>query len=313
MTRSREALAAALVAVVVLAGCGSVATPGEEGTPTRTITAVPVPQETATPRGPPVLAPGISTEGVFDARRLADAHAATLSATSFTAVRHERRFDTNGSLRLAYRSVIRMGADGERFTYELNQTDVRGDQRREQSLSRYSDGAVVYAATTRGGQTTYSVLGGTDEPTDPAAVFPENATARFGVLRLFGALRFDVLGQRTVDGWTVYRLGVENGSQSLGGLDDVSMNATVREDGVVLSYRLTYEVSDVRVVVDVDFGQVGETEVTPSEWVTAARSATGVEPSTTGDETPTPAPTPTATRTGTTADDGPPTAGVVTW
>jgi hypothetical protein len=268
-------VAVVLAAVVLLAGCGSVATPDGEVTPTRTITAVPLPQETPTPRGPPVLAPGLSAEGVFDAAELADAHAATLSATSFTAVREERRQRADGSLVSSYRSVVRMSAAGDRFRYGLNQTDVRDGRFRNQSLARYADGTRVYAATTRGGETTYSVLGDPGEPTDPSAVFRENATARVGVVRLFGALRLDVTDRLTVDGRTVYRVTVENGSQRLGTLRDVSLNATVREDGLVTAYRLSYAIGSLRVAVAVDFRDVGATEITPPGWLPAARNATG--------------------------------------
>jgi hypothetical protein len=267
--------AAAIAVLVLLAGCGSVAPSGGE-TPTRTVTAVPIPQDTPTPRGPPVLAPGLSTEGVFDAARLADAHERTLSRTSFTAVREERRRYTNGSFRSRYRSVVRMSAEGDRFRYALNQTDVRDGQRRPQRLARYADGSVVYSATTRGGETTYSVLGGPADPTAPSVVFPDNATARFGVARLFGAMRFEVIDRRTVDGREVYDVGVAEGSRAVGGLRNVSMNATVREDGVVVAYRLAYDVSDIRVIVDVDFRRIGGTEVAPPGWLPAARNATGV-------------------------------------
>jgi hypothetical protein len=267
--------AAVLVAFVLLAGCGSVASPGGDVTPTRTITPVPVPQETPTPRGPAVLAPGLSAEGVFDATELADAHAATLSATSFTAVRVERRHRADGSLVSRYRSVVRMSAAGDRFRYGLNQTDVRDGRVRNQSLARYADGSQVYVATTRSGETTYSVLGDPGEPTDPSTVFRENATERVGVVRLFGSLRLDVVDRRTVDGRTVYRVAVENGSQQFGTLRNVSLNATIREDGLVTAYRLSYEIGSLRVAVAVDFRDVGGTEVTPPSWLPAARNATG--------------------------------------
>jgi hypothetical protein len=267
--------AVTLAALVLFAGCGSVASPGEDATPTRTITPVPVPQETPTPRGPAVLAPGLSVEGVFDATELADAHAATLSATSFTAVREERRHRADGSLVSRYRSVVRMSAADNRFRYALNQTDVRDGRSRNQSLARYADGSRVYVATTRGGETIYSVLGDPDEPTDPSTVFRENATARVGVVRLFGSLRLDVVDRRTVDDRTVYRVTVENGSQRLGTLRNVSLNATIREDGLVTAYRLSYEIGELRVAVAVDFRDVGGTEVTPPAWLPAARDATG--------------------------------------
>jgi len=299
---ARVSSATAVVAILVLAGCGGAVVPGTDGTPTRTVTPapVPVPQEPSTPRGSPPLAPGLSEEGVFDPVRLADAHAATLSNASFTAIREERRHYENGSFRSAYRSVVRMAADGERFRYELNQTDVREGTRHEQRLARYADGSVVYVATTRRGETTYSVVGGPESPADPATILPGNATARFGVLRLFGSLRFGVLGSRTVDGRTIHRLTVENGSGTLGGLRNVTMNATVREDGLVTAYRLSYDVGDLRVAVAVEFRRVGETEITPPAWLPAARNATGVG-------TPAPVRTGGATATGTERDVGQPT------
>jgi len=288
----RASPAAAAVAILVLAGCGSAVAPGPDGTPTRTVTPAPVPEEAGTPSPRPTLAPGLSAERVFDPVRFADAHAATLANGSFTVVREERRRYVNGSLRSSYRSVVRMSEDGDRFRYELNQTGVDDGRTSEQRLVRYSDGSVVYVATTREGETTYSVVGGPEAPADPGTVLPGNATARFGILRLFGSLRFEVLDSRTVDGRTVHRLAVENGSQTLGGLRNVSMNATVREDGVVTAYRLSYRVEDLRVVVAVEFSRVGETEVTPPDWLPAARNATGAG-------TPTPVRTGGATASGT--------------
>lgn len=269
--------ASAVLALVVLAGCGGAVAPAPDGTPTRTVTPAPVPGDTGTPERPTELAPGLSAGGVFDPVRLADAHATTLSRTSFTAVREERRRYANGTLRSGYRSVVRVSARGDRFHYELNQTDVRGGRGSEQRLARYSDGSVVHVATTREGETTYSVVGGPDAPADPSTVLPGNATARFGVLRLFGSLRFDVLDSRTVDGRTVYRVGVENGSRTLGGLRNVTMNATIREDGLVTAYRLSYDVDDLRVAVVVEFRRVGETRITPPGWLPAARNATGTD------------------------------------
>lgn len=267
--------ATVLAALVVLAGCGSLATPAGDGTTTRTVTPAPLPQETPSPRGPAVLAPGVDAEGVFDAGRLTEAHATALSHTSFTTVREERRRYANGSLRSSHRRVVRVSADRERFYYELNQSDVSGGRTTEERLVRYSNGSVVYVATTRAGETTYSVLGGRPEPNDPSGGLPGDATARSGVARLFGTLRFDVLDRRTVDGRTIYRLGVENGSQQVGVLRNVSMNASVREDGLVTAYRLTYDVDDIGVSVTVEFREVGETEVTPPVWLPAARNATG--------------------------------------
>ena len=267
----------ALAALVVLAGCGSLVTPAGDGTSTRTVTPAPLPRETPAPApgGPATLAPGLSPEGVFDAARLAEAHATVLSRTSFTAVREERRRHANGSLRSSYRRVVRMSTGGERFVYELNQTDVRGGRADEGRLALYSNGSTVYAATTRNGETAYSVLGGATEPSDPTTVLPENATARSGTARLLGTLRFDVVDRRSVDGRAVYRLTVENGSQDLDRLRNVRMNASVRADGLVTAYRLAYDVDGIRVAVTVDFRDVGETDVAPPAWLPAARNATG--------------------------------------
>ncbi|MFC6939596.1 hypothetical protein ACFQE8_06385 [Salinirubellus sp. GCM10025818] len=291
----RVASTAVLAALVVLAGCGSLATPADEGTPTRTVTPAPLPPEVRTPQEPGVLAPGVSPDGVFDAGRLAEAHATVLSNTSFTTVREERRRYANGSLRSAYRRVVRVSTGGERFDYDLNQTDVRGGRTAETRLARYSNGSVVYAATTRDGTTTYSTLDGPSGPAGPS-VLPARATARSGLARLFGTLRFDVVDRRAVDGRAVYHLVVENGSQRVGSLRNVSMNASVREDGLVIAYRLTYDVGGLRVSVNVTFRDVGETEVASPAWLPAARNATGTGVGSPGADTSTP--TPTATPAG---------------
>jgi hypothetical protein len=283
MSRARFALV--LASLVFLAGCGGMLAPGPDGTPTRTVTPAPLPVETATPGGPSVLAPGLSTDGVFDAGDLADAHVAALEGVSFTVVREERRTYTNGSFRSRYRSVVRMSAAADRFRYGLNQTDRRDGRLRHQRLERYADGSVVYVAITREDETTYSILGGPERPVEPSTVFPDGATARFGVARLFGSLRLDVVDRRVADGRTAYAVAVENGSQALGGLRNVSMNATVRSDGLVTDYRLAYEVGDIRVTVVVEFERVGETEVTPPSWLPAALNGTGA--TTVGDGTPT--------------------------
>ena len=295
---------AALVLLVPLAGCGSLATPAGEGTPTRTVTPVPLPQDPPTPHGPAVLAPGLSPDGVFDAARLAEAHASVLSNTSFTAVREERRRYANGSLRSSYRRIVRVSPGGERFDYELNQTDVRGGRATEGRLARYSNGSTVYVATTRAGETTYSILGGQPEPAGLSAVLPQRATARSGIARLFGTLRFDVVDRRTLDGRAVYRLTVQNGTRDLDWLRDVSMNAAVREDGLVAGYRLAYDVEGIEVTVVVEFRDLGATSVTPPAWLPTARNATGTGTPTSATSAP-----PPGIDTGAGTATGTPTAG----
>jgi hypothetical protein len=262
----------AVTLVLVLAGCGSAAAP----TPapgTATVTPAPVPEATAAPG---TLAPGVAADGVFDADRLAAAHAAALAGRSFTLVRVDSRY-TNGSLERRDRSVLAYGATGTEFRYDLRQTDRRDGANATSRIERYADGERVYVATTRDDETRYELLRASDGSTyAPTRVFPENATNERGIARLFVLIDTEVTGERTVDGRTVYRLATP-APQAVPPLRNVTFVANVTEAGLVRDYRLSYDVvrsgRPVRVVASTTYRSVGETTVVAPPWLDRAREA----------------------------------------
>jgi hypothetical protein len=283
----------AVALCLVLAGCGGVAAPTPESEPT--VTPAPVPED---PRGTDDLAPGLSRGGVFDAGRLAAAHAEALSGRSFTRVRTDLR-SVDGTVTRRDETILGYAEGGSRFLYRLNQTDRREGRARESRIVRYADGERVYVASTRDGVTTYSVLRGPGgEFYDPARVFPENGTGESALARLLVLVDVRVTDERTVDGATVYRVATDE-RQDIPPLEDIRLAANVTRTGLVRDYRVSYDVDrggrTVRVVATVEYRDVGGTVVDAPGWLGATERATGVESAdgtegaakTTGTRTPT--------------------------
>lgn len=108
-------------AAVLLAGCGASVTGGDrQRGSTPTLTPVPVPAETG-PAGGRLLAPGLSTEGVFDADELASAHRTALDERGFTVVRNRTLSRPNASAGsgtlngVGVRATVEPGATAYRF------------------------------------------------------------------------------------------------------------------------------------------------------------------------------------------------------
>lgn len=266
-----------VVLMLVLAGCGStVGPPAGAGSETATVTPAPVP--TGTPRavGLDTLAPGLGPDGVFDARRLAAAHADSLAGQSFTVVQRDRRY-ANGTLVLGDRSVLRYAAGGHRFDYDLQQTDRRDGANATSRIQRYADGERVFVAVGRGNETTYDVLRASDGSLyAPERVFPANATNRRGLVRLLVLIDTEVTDEWTVGGRTVYRVET-TGPGALPPLRNISFVANVTETGLVQSYQLSYEVTRstgrVHIVAGTTYRDVGTTTVTEPPWVERAKAA----------------------------------------
>jgi hypothetical protein len=263
-----------LALLLVLAGCESAAVPTPDPG-TATVTPAPVPTATRAP-ATASLAPGLTADGVFDVGRLAEAHTAALAGRSFTLVQTDRRYG-NGSIRVRDRSVLHYAAGGERFRYDLRQTDRRGGANVTTRLERYADGERVFVAVTRGNETRYDLLRASDgSASAPTLVFPENATNERGIARLFARIDTEVTGERTVDGRTVYRL-ASPGPQTVPPLRNVSLVANVTETGLVRDYRVSYDVvrsgRAVRVVAHTSYRAVGETAVPEPPWLGRAEAA----------------------------------------
>ncbi|MFC7228517.1 hypothetical protein N0B31_13985 [Salinirubellus salinus] len=260
--------------VLVLAGCGGYGAPTADPR-TTTVTPAPVPAATPAPSAT-TLAPGLGTGGVFDAGRLAAAHADALAGRSFTLNRTDSRY-VNGTLSQRDTSLLQYATGRERFRYDLRQTDRRGGANATSRIERYADGERVFVAVTRGNETRYDLLRSSDgSASAPTLVFPENATNERGIARLFVLIDTEVTGERTVDGRSVYRLASPS-PQTVPPLRNISFVANVTETGLVRDYRVSYDVvrsgRQVRVVTHTSYRGVGETTVPEPPWLGRAEAA----------------------------------------
>ena len=277
--RRPRAAALAVVALVVLAGCGSFVGGGSggngaggggaPGSANGTITAAPVPEVTPTPDPWPV-APGISADGVVDVNALIDAHRAAIGNTSyeFTEWRgsasppnetvpmfRQTRATVAGSSRyLVWTSSEMIRLDGA-VTHVANYTEyVDPDARRVryrlagQSESAFAEQYVVAAA--------YNDLVG------------ERATV--SILRYLTAENTEV-ARTTVDGRRYYAVTGFERSPTADSRRNLSVRALVSPEGFVRSLNVSYVTMGVgelrRFRYRFAYEDVGETTLDPPPWV----------------------------------------------
>jgi hypothetical protein len=291
----RRPLALALALCLALAGCGGVAkSPGADPT-TPTLTPAGVPQA-ADLNGSRLLAPGLGTDGVFDAGRLASAHRNRLATTSYRLV-HNRTVQYADASRAAADPV-----DGLDFVHEES---VVAPDRRGYTFTKLETSAREWSAAApfsrvdiwfheplvrnrfvdAGGTERY--WGFDDEPAGGPLVAPSNHER---VAAELAVVETTVVGQERVDGVAHYRIR-GHGLDADGSLPtpplatdprNVSLVGTVDERGVVRSYTLTYDATfavdgsrlEVRRVHRLD--RVGTASVGRPAWLpTANESVTG--------------------------------------
>lgn len=250
-------LAVGAVAVVVLLGIAGCSTPlvGERGpTETSTVTPAPLPGESTESEESRQYPPGIAPEGVTDAARLVDAHDAVLANTSHTVRLSSTREYANGSTQTRYDRVLRVAAP-DRFHYVLSVQDAG----RERRIERWRAGEEALAAVTADGETTYRRL---DAPQRPTLV------TRSELARVLEIAPSRLAGTETRNGTRLYRLA--GGPADVSGLSNVSYVALVDPRGLLVSYTVTYEVSERdrtrSVRVTAAFDAVGETTVERPRW-----------------------------------------------
>lgn len=250
-------LAVGAVAVVVflaLAGCN--APLADEGAPaeTATVTPAPLPGASTATGDEAAYPPGVGPDGVTDAGRLVAAHDAVLANASHTVRLSSTRKDANGSTRTRYDRVLRVAAP-DRFHYVLTVRDAGGERR----IERWRAGDEAIAAVTADGETTYRRL---DAPPRPTLV------TRAELARVLELAPSRIAETVTRNGTTLYRL--EGGPSDVSGLSDVSYDALVDPRGLLVSYTVTYEVTDHNrtrsVRVAAAFEAVGETTVERPAW-----------------------------------------------
>lgn len=262
-------VAVALVATVVLAGCGGVGS-GVDGTgnapdPAPTVTPAPVPD--ATDDGSSALAPGLSERGVTDPARLAAAHARTLSSTTYTLERTDSRRYANGTFQARYDRTVRIGPDAYHYVLERrdrNGTATRTTERwigEDRGFERVADDGVRYRRL--------------NDTLDARA---RRTAGERGIERLFALLDVRLVDRFERDGRVHYRLALAPDGGDLRPLRNVSFSAVVDERGVVRSYDLSYRITrrgrTLEVTVAVEIDGLGTTTVSTPEWVERAAERT---------------------------------------
>lgn len=247
-------------------------TTGGEPTPTET---------TATTDEPHQIAPGLTTEGVTDALALANAHREQLRAEMWVARDSYER--TNATATVTRQTTVyyqnesrwRWNRTGDGLPVALGVSNG--------TLVQYADGErVVWRLEARGsdasGNVTYGLrhveADGAQAPIPPDRVFSNSLHARNLVYTLFANANTTV---DTVEGVTAY---VEGSADELtiGGerATNVSFQATVDSDGMVLSLELTYETGDATVRRVLEFDEVDADPVERPGWYETALNRTAV-------------------------------------
>lgn len=255
---------AALALLVLLAGCGG--TVGSTDTAEPTVTPAPVP---GTPEDGPrptpdfVSAPGIGQTGVVNAGALVGAHATVLGRTSFTAYINSTRRLPNGTVQSRYERRIQFAAEKDRFYYVLEQMDRRGSSMSRRTIERWSGGQRVVQLSTVGDRRTSRIL----RDTEPSRSFPENATNRVDLYRLFTVVDTELVEVFERGGTTEFHL--VGGPQRVPPLRNVTLRAVVDERGVITEYTVAYTVGPepIRVVVSARYERIGTTRVARPHWV----------------------------------------------
>ena len=248
-----------VVALVATAGCNAPLADESATAETPTVTPIAVEERAAGAAGTTdELAPGLGSDGVVDAQRLLDAHAAVLTNDSYTIRLSSRRETTDGSTPTRHDRVVRV-ADAERFHYVLTTESDDGNRR----VERWRDGPRAYEATTEDDSTSYRSL---QAPEPPVLL------TRADLLRLFLFVQSDVVDSRERNGTTVHT--VVGGPDDLQPLSNVTYEAAVTERGLVRSYEISYDLvgrnPSTTVTVTASVSDVGETTVERPPWVAEA-------------------------------------------
>jgi hypothetical protein len=277
----RDRVPVAVVALVLLAGCGSATGPATPGT--ATVTPAPVPTATpaltptapgtptATPTPAPasseLLPPGVAASGVANVTALARAHRAALEGRSYRAVSVLNRSTADGWERT--RRVVRV--DGDR-THLVSRT-------RESDGNRSS--RVGYVAGHERAARCERTGGSGPCATGPASAVDGDAAGTVLVLlsgsesRLVGTesrvagtdRNAGTLRHRLVVSGTPFGLGSPYGTLEA---RNYSATALVTPSGLVTEVRAEYDLvgggARIRVSVRLRFSDLGAVRVTPPPW-----------------------------------------------
>lgn len=249
--------------LILVAGCGG--TVGSTGSVTPSVTPAPIPETAEPAQTTPdfVAAPGLGRTGVIDAGALVQAHSTVLGRQSFTAHINSTRRLPNGTVRSRYSRRVEFAADKDRFYYILNQFDLTRSGERRRTTERWSGGQRVVESTVVGGLRRTRII----RETDPGRSFPENATNRVDLYRLFTVVDTTLVEVVERGGATEYHL--VGGPQRVPPLSNVTLRAVVNDRGVITEYTVAYSVGPqpIRVTVSARYERIGSTRVSRPDWV----------------------------------------------
>lgn len=262
-----RALAVAVAALAVLAGCP--ATGGTTGGDAPTDTVTPAPLPTTAPPAPP----GVSAERV-DPTTLAAAHADALATTSYT-LRVERRVDgPNGSA--VFEQVREVAAGGETYAGRYGYVNVTIDVPMARQSVAYWTGGDGYA-------TVHSRLGrpvsyGWATSGEPIRDVDHSATLE----RVLGAVDLRVVDRSATAVVLAGRIGGPVSGLPrppfVTGVRNATVTLRATHAGLVTDWRYGYEARflerPVRVSYEGTVTEVGTTTVERPDWVDVARNRT---------------------------------------
>lgn len=277
-----------LALLVMTAGCsGLVADGGGGDADGADLTPAPVPTDTID------YPPGVSSEGVVDAQRLARAHGRTVENVSYRLRSNRTTRFSNGTLRSRFDLDVRLGGNRS-YLATVRTAGPAGSVLigEPPARARYWSNRTLYAnRIVRDGETTYSVLRAEDNPVvtwqywASTAAFGGGPSYRAGrYAAVFDAIPTRVVGERTVNGTTVYEVRgrrTESTAFTVGSVEAVRpagpgavLNATIDEDGRIRSLHLRYRALDGDAEYTVDwrirYGSVGGVRVADPPWLDRA-------------------------------------------
>lgn len=254
----------ALLALVLLAGCGGLLADGP------TVTPAPVPTPSPTPTPQPTVVPGVHPDGGVRVDALLDRHRTALSNRSYTFTIDRVVRGPNGTdERVSTRLRVAPGASSYRLVQWANGTgSLRVTATERPVVDAWYNGSTVLFRGTDSTGTPYVVARNVSVGPVPDPTFRSLLRERLA------GFEFRVAG-RTADGVRLVATGAGTPEavappSPFERPRNVSMRVTVTPGGVVQSTRLAYDATDggrrVRVVRTTRVSAVGDTTVRVPAW-----------------------------------------------
>lgn len=261
----------ALVAISLLAGCGTFAGPDAASTVTPAPVATPGPEEAP---GPADLAPGVTRAGIVDENELFRAHIGLAENTSlkWTVQYRESGLARNGSYGIVRTRTVAYESEdsGYRFWSESRRV-ITGDRQYVDRREQYGTqrGGYRLSLNPESGERSYGRIDRSLSRADFA--LPNRPLHHYIDLDNESVSAVDVGGRPH------YQItGTRDAIPTQGRVEGFSSRVIVREDGLIreigVSFVTTYGVDAVPIRYDFVMLDVGDTTITEPAWLPEARA-----------------------------------------